>query len=195
MIENREQWSVRGRWDSRGSWPAARGAMALVLGLAFAATGIATTVPRMDLREIVRKSDAIVEGRVEAVYSQWDAERKLAYTYISIRVDEAVKGHANRSVLIRQVGGRIGALDMRVSGMPQFSQGEQVMLFLRRQANNTFEVVGLGQGRYQIVGDVAIAHVSGVDLFDPKSGQVTRPAFVDSMPLAAFKAKIREFMK
>lgn len=168
---------------------------ALLAVFFIAAPLFATTVFRMELKEVVGKADAIVEGHVESVYSQWDAQYRLVFTYISIGVDEFLKGEPRRSLLIRQLGGRIGSLDMNVAGMPQFREGEQVLLFLRRHNNGTFEVVGLDQGRYQIVGSVAIAHVSGIDLVDPKSGQIVRPAFVDRMPLAAFKAKIREMMR
>ena len=48
-----------------------------------------TTVVKMELPEIVQKSDRIIEGVVESVESRWDAERKLAFTYVSLRVDEA----------------------------------------------------------------------------------------------------------
>ena len=155
----------------------------------------ATTVPKIELPEMVFKADAIIDGHVDSIYSEWDAEKKLIFTYISVRIDESLKGGSSRSLLIKQLGGRVGGLDMNVAGMPLFSEGEQVLLFLRQQTGSTYEVVGLNQGRYQIIQNVAVAHVSGVDLVDPKTGQIVQAGFVDRVPLADFKAKIRELMK
>src|SRR5437764_37397 len=119
----------------------------------FAAISSATTVVRMDLPQLVQQSDSIVQGRVDGVAVQWDADRKLAFTYITISVDDPLKGERRRTVTIRQVGGKIGALNLSVAGMPQFRSGESVIVFLKAQADNTFQVVGMNQGKYEITAD------------------------------------------
>ena len=153
----------------------------------------ATTVNKMELPELVTTADSIVQGRVDSVESRW--ENKLAYTYVSISVDDPLKGERRRTVLVRQLGGKIGALNVTVSGMPKFSTGDQVIVFLKSQQNGTFEVVGLNQGKYEIVNDFAIANVSGLTLLDPKTGQLTDAGFVQKAPLEAFKAQIRGLVK
>ena len=154
-----------------------------------AAPLFATTVPKMELAQLVTTADSIVQGHVDSVESRW--EDKLAYTYVSITVDDPLKGDRRRTVLVRQLGGKIGALNLTVSGMPKFSAGDQVIVFLKSMRNGTFDVVGLNQGKYEIVDDYAVANVSGLTLLDPKTGQLTDAGFVQKAPLEAFKAKIR----
>ena len=75
--------------------------------------------------------------------------------------------------------------------MPTFKSGDKVIVFLKSQQNGTFDVVGLNQGKYEIVDDYAVANVSGLTLLDPKTGRLTDAGFVEKAPLEAFKAKIR----
>ncbi|MBI4475103.1 MAG: hypothetical protein HY646_20720 [Acidobacteria bacterium] len=155
----------------------------------------ATTVTRMDLPELVKTAETIVQGRVEQVYSQWDADLRVVFTYISINVDDPLKGERRRSVLIRQPGGKIGSFNMLVPGMPKFQTGDDVIVFLKSGMEGTYWVVGLSQGKYEIVDNYAVANVSGISIVDPKTGQMTDAGFVDKAPLEAFKAKIRELAR
>ena len=136
----------------------------------------ATIVPKMDLPQLVQNADAIVQGTVEQVYSRWDAEHKLVFTYVPIRVDESIKGGPRRTVLIRQLGGTIGALNMMVAGTPSFQAGDQAIMFLSDQNDGTFQVVGLSQGRYAIVDNNAVADTAGLSLLDPKTRLVSDAA-------------------
>ena len=167
-------------------------AFTLCLGL-LAGSASATTVPKMELPELVSASDSIVQGRVESVESRW--ENDLAYTYVSVIVDEPLKGERRRALLIRQIGGKIGSLNVTVSGMPKFKARDQVILFLKRRQDGTFDVVGLNQGKYEILDNFAVANVSGITLVNPKTGQLTDAGFMDKAPLEAFKARIRGLVK
>ena len=97
--------------------------LVIIIGL-LGMPAFASTIKKMDLRELVSVSDAIAQGTVESVESRW--EKQSIYTYTSIRVDEAMKGGPRRALLIRQAGGQIGALHAHVPGMPQFKVGDQV---------------------------------------------------------------------
>ena len=154
---------------------------------------LASTAQKMDLLELVSVSDTIVQGRVESVDSRW--ENNLVYTYISVNVDEPLKGGRRRTVMIRQAGGKIGSLNVGVPGMPVFKAGDQVITFLKSRTDGTFDVVGLNQGKYEIVDDFAVANVSGLTLVDPKTGRMSDAGFVQKAPLEAFKAKIRELVR
>jgi hypothetical protein len=158
-------------------------------------TTFATTIVRMDLAQLVKQSDAIVQGSVEDVTVQWDAAKHLAFTYVTVSVADPMKGERRRTITIRQLGGKIGALNVNVAGMPKFVKGEEVIVFLKTQADSTFQVVGLNQGKYAISSDFAISNVSGIDVYNPKTGHIDTPAFVDRAPLDTFKAKIRELLK
>ncbi len=167
--------------------------IALVAAI-LAAPAFATTVTKMDLEQLVQRADLIVQGQVQSVYSQWDGERRLVFTYISIRVDEPLKGERRQSILIRQIGGTVGAIQMSVAGVPQFKSGEMAIVFLKRQDDSTFQVVGMNQGLYEIVEDFAVSNVFGVDLVDSKTGEITRPLIGGRAPLEQLKTKIRELL-
>jgi hypothetical protein len=149
----------------------------------------------MDLPELVKASETIVHGRIDQIYVRWDAQRKLAFTYISVTVDDPLKGARRRTVLIRQLGGRVGSLNQSVSGAPRFRQGDAVIVFLKAGSDGTFQIVGLNQGKYDIVDDHAVANVSGVSVLDPRTGTLSDGGFVAKAPIEAFKARIRELAR
>jgi hypothetical protein len=130
---------------------------------------------------------------VESVEARIEANR--IYTYVSLVVDDPLKGDRRRTVLLRQPGGSVGARRTWIPGMPQFNRGEQVIVFLRDRRDGTFDVTGLNQGKYDIVNDFAVANVSGVAILDPKTGLVSDAGFIDKAPLEAFKARIRELVR
>jgi hypothetical protein len=166
----------------------------MILLIVLAATPLAaTTVEKMELPQLVYVADNIVQGRVESVEARY--EDQMIYTYASIIVDDPLKGDRRRTVLVRHMGGRIGARFVRISGMPQFQAGDQLIVFLRNRQDGTFDVVGLNQGKYEIVDNHAVANVSGVTILDPKTGRLSDAGFVERAPLEAFKEKIRELMR
>ena len=67
-----------------------------LIALLFAVPAVATTVTRMELSELVTSADSIVQGRVDSTEVRW--EENLAYTYISINVDEPLKGERRRAI-------------------------------------------------------------------------------------------------
>jgi hypothetical protein len=154
---------------------------------------LATTVEKMELPQLVSASDSIVQGRVESVEARYEANR--IYTYISITVDDPLKGNRHRTVLLRQLGGTIGAKRTWVPGMPQFNAGDEVILFLRDRHDGTFDVTGLNQGKYDIVNDFAVANVTGLALLDTRTGRMSEAGFVEKAPLESFKARIRELVR
>ncbi len=155
----------------------------------------ATTVVKLNMQQLVQKSDLIVQGQVQSVYTQWNEQQHLVFTYISIRVDESLKGQGPKSVLIRQVGGSAGTIQMSIAGTPQFTSGDMAIVFLKDQGDSTFQVVGMNQGLYKIVQDFAVSNLFGVDLFDTKTGEITKPLIGGRAPLEQLKTKIRELVR
>ena len=84
-------------------------------------------------------------------------------TYVSIHVVERFKGERRRSILIGQLGGKIGAYRVVVAGMPEFKGGDHLVVFLRASGDGTYQVVGLNQGKYLVVENYAVSNLSGVD--------------------------------
>lgn len=167
---------------------------AIAVLLLISESGWTTTVLKMDLPALVQESDSIVQGQVERVEAQWDEQRKTIFTYISVRVLEQLKGEPGQVVLIRQIGGKVGAMNLSILGMPAFRSGEEVILFLKRNTEATYHVVGLSQGKYAIGSDFAVANVSGIELVDRKTGQVIE-GVISREPLESFKSRIRQLVR
>ncbi len=92
--------------------------------------------------------------------SEWNEDRTLIYTYVTILVGDYVKGDSNiaqsKEIIVEIRGGEVGDMGLRVSDTPQFRQGEDVFLFLRQERPTIFKVVGRFQGKYTVQGERAI---------------------------------------
>lgn len=160
--------------------------------LAFAVAAGGSIIPRMSLEEMVSESDSIVDGVVESVESRW--EDRMIFSYITIRIDDSMKGPRSRTAVVRQVGGRIGNRMLDVPGMPVFDTGDRVVVFLGDTRNGTYHVVGMAQGRYRVQNDRAVAHLTGADFVDPRR-EIQGVSTTVSMRVDALKARIRELVR
>ncbi|HNH85447.1 MAG TPA: hypothetical protein PL157_23975, partial [Acidobacteriota bacterium] len=94
-------------------------------------TVTATTAILLPDDDLIVSSRLIVRGQVIARESQWDASHERIYTYVTIRVDEFLKGNlSSRELVIRQLGGEVGPTAQVVFLSPEFSPSEEVLLYL-----------------------------------------------------------------
>jgi len=165
-----------------------------LIGLSILAAPLAaTTVVKMDLPRLVSTADHIVQGRVESVETR--GEQNKIYTYVSVVIDESIKGNGRRAVVIKQLGGTFGNTIYSIAGMPHFRKGDQVILFLKVRKDTAFDVVGMNQGKYEIKNDIAVTNVHGITLIDPGTGVTSDAGFVDRVPVETLKKRIRELMR
>ncbi len=124
------------------------------LALLSASYAAATTVEKMSLRDLAKKSDAIVLAVVEDETARYEANKEI-YTYVSLRVLEPVKGPKKDEVItIRQIGGTVDKIASIVPGTPKFKKGEEVVLFLTKKDGAGYPwVMGLQQGKYSVTTD------------------------------------------
>jgi hypothetical protein len=124
---------------------------ALSLLLAFAAcfwvgprAARASLTRAMDLAELTTTAEQVVVADVTRVDSQWDPGHRNIITTVAITVQESWKGTppADGKMVLRQLGGSVGEIEMTVIGMPRFAVGDRALLFLQRAG-----VVGMGQGK------------------------------------------------
>ena len=113
---------------------------------------MASIVRAMDLAELTASADQIVIADVISMQSTWDGGHRTIHTTIDLHVQERWKGvvPGDGRMQIRQLGGRVGDIEMSVYGMPGFAPSERVLLFLRRA-----EVVGMSQGKRRLRWDTA----------------------------------------
>lgn len=118
--------------------------------LLFCLSASATSMLRVDLPELSRSADVIVHGTVRRLESRWSGDGRRIVTDVELQVTEALKGDASGTLVITQPGGRVGDIGQRVSGLATFTPSEEVVVFLERQGDRDFRVVGLAQGKYSV---------------------------------------------
>ena len=115
----------------------------------------AGTVLAMNLEQMTDRADMIFVGRVVGQRAEWSADRTRIYTYVTFEVDRYLKGGAggSRQTTVRLLGGRVGPYLAKVTGMPQFTEGEDVLLFCAGAAARMPTVLGMSLGKFTIATD------------------------------------------
>ncbi len=134
-------------------WRAVRTAagVLVVAGLLMAGGSAHALLANMSPEEMVKASDYIFVGKVEAVESYYIKENVIV-TDITIQTEDNVKGHLNKGgrVVLRQPGGRVGAVMRYVTDLPQFREGEEVVLFMQTAKRSGPAVVCGERGKLQV---------------------------------------------
>jgi hypothetical protein len=167
-------------------WPFGR--RVSVVGLAlwcWALTGVVTASEApLAVEELTRRAELIVIGEVISVASELFASEGQIITRIDVRVEEVLKGPAGQAPLqLQQAGGRVGEVRREVAGMPAFTQGERVLLFLGRRGDGGLAVVGLFQGKFTLQRDESGREIAARRV--PGSGEE-----VDRLPLDDVRSAI-----
>ena len=105
-----------------------------------------------DLGTLVRAARAIVHGRVIATDVQSSARTRVE-TRVTIEAAAYLKGDFGPLVTFVVPGGTLGRYRTVVSGAPQFTVGEEVVLFLGGRAPALPYVVRLGEGVFRVQAD------------------------------------------
>jgi hypothetical protein len=112
------------------------------------------SVIKMSIKELTTKSDLIVIGKVTDATSKWATDRSNIYTYVTINVEEFIKGsHLTNEILIQVLGGAVEGENIAaiVTDMPSFQKGERVVLFLERSHSPEYFLVLTGQyGKFKV---------------------------------------------
>jgi hypothetical protein len=147
----------------------------------------ATSVERLGLEDLTRKARTIVVGRVTGSRTYWSPDKKYILTDYTIAVAENVKGRSPGTISITTIGGRIGDVELYVSGMPFFERGENAVLFIE-QSSAYQTIVGLRQGKFKITNGEVANSVDGLSFPDGRPGNPVK------MPLETFKTRIRNLI-
>jgi len=114
----------------------------------------ATATQKLSLEQLAREADLIAMGRIQGVTSQESADRSTITTVVTFSVEEQWKGPKASTITVKQPGGSVGGLTQRVMGEPQFSVGEEVILFLKKGRDGPYVTVGGVRGKFLIKKDL-----------------------------------------
>jgi hypothetical protein len=108
----------------------------------------ATTLQKLSFDRLIGEADLIIKGRVEELKTRQASDRRSITTIVTVSIERQYKGAKVSSVTIEQPGGSVGDIAQGVPGLPEFSSGEDVILFLKRQREGAFNIVGGKQGKF-----------------------------------------------
>jgi hypothetical protein len=176
-------------------------ACSLAWGLLHCLAAEATTVVKLSLEEMTRRSKRIVVGRCISTESRWNGKNTLILTFSKFSVSEDLKGESGGSITVMTVGGTVNGVTQTVSGTPQFAADEEVVLFLEGTKSSQWQPVGLSQGRFRILresgtGQQEVVHdLSGLELYDTSTRAAAGPQKPHRMPLEIFLARVRNLVQ
>jgi len=119
----------------------------------------ATVIVALGFDELATQAHRVVLGTVATVDSRWtqrDGEATIETT-IDIAVEQELTDvSAGPVARIVQQGGKVGDTELVVTGMPEFTEGERVLVFLRgtgadEQGRTVYSVVGMAQGKFAVL--------------------------------------------
>jgi hypothetical protein len=174
----------------------------------------AMSVLPLYLDQIIDGAALAFQGRCTGNRSERDSRLGLIVTYTTFQVDEVLKGFADASYTIKQIGGRmsgeVSALEFSdIAGVPMFEVGQAYLVFLNGVSSAGFSSpVGLGQGSFQVQGGPTGSQVAnGRDFREmtagrsrlalPQADQAQRdqsPGRLESIGLDDFKQIVRQHL-
>jgi len=115
-----------------------------------ATVALATSVLPESIEQLTHLSSVVVEAQAVQSWAQWNEAHTLIFTYTRFSVSRTLKGQPQGSVTVRQLGGTLGNIRQKVSGVRAWRTGEQTVLFLRpsEAQDGTLAVTGLMQGNF-----------------------------------------------
>ncbi len=172
----------------------------LLIALA-AVPAMALTLHLASLEKLATDSDLIVSGRVISVEYAWEDEtRRAINTLLTVEVEQYLKGRGNATVVVRQLGGRIGNFGDEIPGVPQFEAGEEVILFLVSHRGD-YWIHSMALGAFRVFSDEAgeklvYNNLPEVTVIDPATQQTLRGEAVFGVTLLGeFIAQIKSYVR
>jgi hypothetical protein len=165
-----------------------------------AGSASSTTYVLPDDDDLIVGARAIITGKVLSVGSRLDEQDRI-YTYITIRVQEVLKGQiSQRRIVLKQAGGQVGHRGSIIFGTPEFKTGEQALLYLGTWPDGSLRVHQLMLGKFSITVDPQtgnryvtrdLSAVNNNNIQALSAAAHARGAITNRMELSAYTAMVR----
>ncbi|HEY4757674.1 MAG TPA: hypothetical protein VIH43_03880, partial [Chthoniobacterales bacterium] len=105
--------------------------------------------------DLVSRAEMIIQGSVTGVRSEWTGEgaQRHIMSYVTVKVEDAIKGNPGATVTLQMLGGTVGAETMQVSDAPKFKVGDRDILFVENNGTQFIPLVGIMHGRFRVKKD------------------------------------------
>lgn len=166
--------------------------LSTMLGLS---TARATTLQALSTEELVQSASAI--GVTQVVDAQVMRRGGRLTTLVTVEVLSPIKGLSEgQRLFVRIPGGVDGQWAQRVEGAPVMTPGDKSVVFLEPAGPSTYQVVGMEQGKLDVVRDanrwMVQRTVTAPRMIRGPNGQlVEAPAEPVREPLDAYLDRVR----
>lgn len=163
----------------------------LALGLAFFTPHLrATTVEPPSFETLVNQSDYVVRAVVKSATPEWKESAGKPYisTHLELEVREVVKGTPPTPLTLDLLGGKIGEVELVVSGMPIFQVGDESVLFVYGAEKKLYPLVAMMHGVYPILHDTK----SGQDYMLRANGMPLYSTADVSLPMEQLSTALKQ---
>lgn len=141
---------------------------------------------KMSTKDLTEVSTTILYGKCTKVKSDWNEDKDLIFTTITIVPEEYLKGNLGSEALITVPGGRVDDIIYEVSEMPVFEEGEEVFTFIWEHPSGLNLVTAGDQGKLKIEKD----KTTGKKIVKGTEVEVTeQTAKKSASPLSTYKAE------
>ena len=105
---------------------------------------------KMDLSDISQAADKVIGGEIVSIEAERDADTGYIYSNVTLAVDRAIpSGLVGQQYSFRMIGGELDGKRVSIQGVPNFSVGDEVILFLNAHSDSVMgATVGIWQGIY-----------------------------------------------
>ncbi len=149
-----------------------------------------------NLDKLVKESTDIITGKVVERGSHWNKDKTAILTDVTIKIDKAIKGKAEKSIIVQYPGGEITKSDGTGIGMgrsdtPKFDVDEEVLLFLKKaEEGDMFKVTANFQGKFSVIEDKE----SGKKMIKGAPKILADPKTMKIREVKEYKVALEDFM-
>jgi hypothetical protein len=160
----------------------------------------ATVILPIEFRELVATAPVIVHGQVVDVRAGWADGRRSVETFVTIAATEYLKGDLGERMTFRIPGGQLGRYRTIFVGAPEFSEGDEVVLFLQYSGASYPYIIGLSQGAFRVVPEARTGRrmVTTPIVMGKGGGDAERIVRGDAtrkpLPIDAFRDAVRQVL-
>lgn len=126
--------------------------LAFLLMVALALPLSASQFVKLSFDQVAREATYVVRGTLGTTWTAWDSEKEVIYTYATIRVNRYFGETTGPDTLVvREVGGRVGEYTQEAIGFPMLREGEDVVLMLSQwEGGSEYRIHAFNQGKYLV---------------------------------------------
>ena len=130
---------------------------------------------RSTTADLARTADGVVLANCVKSEARIDEDTGLIFTYTTFKVDERLKGEYGDEIVLRIIGGTVGDKTVSSPYLPQFTQNEDVVLFLGPNNTKGYPVLkSLSRGIVRVETDESgakyvVTPVDGLEIIDSKT--------------------------